>query len=714
MGLGKKKNKAKNQSMLPSNVNNTTPSNVVNNDTSLGVAPVKSKKTKLAEKLDMYDMIIANIYAGTSIVEPDRELDRSHIDIGFSNIASEKFIIKYFLIQGFPDWIRPHMLDIIRRECIYPGVRINFYIYGKPHKINWDSSEMINRMKIWKNYTKNTDTGTAFDYRAKRQDILAKERIVESTSYLNEAELDQKRALVKTSFLIELACKRDDESIASMSDSIKQLKTLCKYDEIKIMELRVNMIDWIQQLGFLSLRQTREVFRRISKKILTDDILSNFNSYKQGRIGTDGVPLGIDISSKVPVLKKFKENPDEAENILISGGTGSGKSMFLKVLLTWLLPQFVITVLDYEGDEYTNIESFVYEGNPADAINISMGKGSTAYFDPMEIGELTGESEIDDELKETAINYILATFRIIVAGLDNDLNKWQESVISTAVRRVYENAGVTNDKNTWHRSKDLRINQVYEEIYDMVVRQEFADENMDNVKHIAAMDILESCKPYFEDGESKSGTFKTPINIENLRNCRFIVFSFGLKGADTTQMDPVILALKQLSVSNISSQISNYCKYVRHCFNVKVWEEYQRWGMAKGSAEIIGNAMTGGRKRGDINIIITNDLGAMLDENNPINNKLAQNLTGYIIGSIPSRPVRMKFCSMYNLMEMEEPLERIYKASTKKTGKRSSLTSRYKHSFCVIMLNTGEKAIVKAMIPNEVLNSKLFRTGIEV
>ena len=248
MGLGKKKNKAKNQSMLPSNVNNTTPSNVVNNDTSLGVAPVKSKKTKLAEKLDMYDMIIANIYAGTSIVEPDRELDRSHIDIGFSNIASEKFIIKYFLIQGFPDWIRPHMLDIIRRECIYPGVRINFYIYGKPHKINWDSSEMINRMKIWKNYTKNTDTGTAFDYRAKRQDILAKERIVESTSYLNEAELDQKRALVKTSFLIELACKRDDESIASMSDSIKQLKTLCKYDEIKIMELRVNMIDWIQQL----------------------------------------------------------------------------------------------------------------------------------------------------------------------------------------------------------------------------------------------------------------------------------------------------------------------------------------------------------------------------------------------------------------------------------------------------------------------------------
>ena len=79
---------------------------------------------------------------------------------------------------------------------------------------------------------------------------------------------------------------------------------------------------------------------------------------------------------------------------------------------------------------------------------------------------------------QTAVNYILATFRIIVAGLDKDLTKWQESVISTAIRRVYENAGVTNDKETWYRSKGLRINQVYEEIYDMVVRQEFAMSNI--------------------------------------------------------------------------------------------------------------------------------------------------------------------------------------------------------------------------------------------
>ena len=39
-----------------------------------------------------------------------------------------------------------------------------------------------------------------------------------------------------------------------------------------------------------------------------------------------------------------------------------------------------------------------------------MGKGSNVYFDPMEIGKLTGDSDIDNDLKENSINYTLAIF----------------------------------------------------------------------------------------------------------------------------------------------------------------------------------------------------------------------------------------------------------------------------------------------------------------
>jgi hypothetical protein len=324
------------------------------------------------------------------------------------------------------------------------------------------------------------------------------------------------------------------------------------------MELRVNLIDWIQQLGMMSLRNIKEVYRRITKKILTDDNLANFNSYRQGRIGDKGTPLGIDVLSNVPVLKQFKENPDEPENVLICGGTGSGKSMFIKNLLTWLLKDFVVTVLDYEGDEYTNIENFIYDGGSKDAVIVSMGNGDSCYFDPMQIGDLTGEPEIDNSLKKLAIDCILSTFKLLISG-GNELTKWESSVLNEAIKRVYEDHGVTDNEDTWKKSKGLNIKMIYEELCDMVISQEFLDDNMDDVKHKAAINIVESCNQYFEDGGIKSDVFKNPINIEDLKNCRLIVFSFGQNGAAASQTDPTVLALKQLSVSNLTIQISNYC-----------------------------------------------------------------------------------------------------------------------------------------------------------
>ena len=708
--FNRKKSK-KNQVQVQSPVQNQSKAN--NKANNKANSKANSVKPKKGSKLDMYDIIFANLFAGNSIIEPDRELDRTHIDIGFSNIASEKYIIKYFLITSLPDWLDFQLFDHIRRNVMLPGIRINFYTYGEPYRINWESSEMKNRLRIWGEYTKEDKDKdlSGLNYRSRRKDLLAKERILESTMYLNKAELDYRRRLIKTSFMIEIACLRDKESLDNMDDSINALKRYCSEKEIKLLELRVNMIDWLQQLWIFSLRSIKEVYRRVSKKILTDDIVANFSSYKQGRLGEEGTPLGLDVNSGALVLKKFKPDPDAAENILISGGTGSGKSLMTKYLLTWLSIDNVITVIDYD-DEYKNLANFIYDGNPKDAITISMGKGSTSYFDPMEIGELTGDKDIDASLKDNAIKCTMSTFNLMIAGVDRQLDMWEESVISTAVRNVYENNGVTDDNTTWHLSQGCKLADVYEELSLLVMRQAFVDENMDNVKHKAAVNALEACKKFFEEGEAYYGTFKSPINIKDIRDGRFIVFSFS-STSTANQENPVLIGLRQLSVAYITTLISNYCKYVRHSFNVKVWEEYNRFGLVKGSSEIIGDAITGGRKRGDINLIITNDLSNILDENNPISAKLEQNFTGYIIGSIPSDNIREKFCNKFNIPEMIEPLKRIYKANSEQGRHGRGKESQYKHAFCTIMLETGEKAIIKASLPKEVLDSKLFRTGVE-
>ena len=672
---------------------------------------------KLKEKLEMYDMIIANFIAGNSVIEPDEYLDKSRIDIGFSNISSATAIMKYFIVKSFPDWLNPNFKAEIRSRCTMPGVKVDFYTYVEPHTINWDSAEMQSRLKIYKEYAEeNASNGSAFEYRKRRDAILARDRIVNSTKYLNEAELDYKRTLSKAYIVIALTSLRDEESLINMERAIRTLKRYCTAEGIKITDIKVNMIDWLQSLSIFSLKKEKEVLKKISKRIVTDDILASLNSYKQGKVGDRGIPLGIDVNSKVVALYQFKGDPNKAENWLISAKTGAGKSLFVKMLISWLLGSgYIVTVMDYEGDEYTNYAAYVRQANTEDVKVISMGKGSMVYFDPMEIPMLTGDSEIDSELKETAITYTLGLFRIIVAGLDSDLTIWEDSVLSTAIKRVYEQYGVTDDPSTWHRSKGLTVHMVYDEIVNIVERREFVDETIENAKHRAAVRILEACKTYFEEGEAKSYVFKQPMSINELYKAKFISFSFGMRGATNSQQDNILLALKQLCVANISTQISNYCKYIRKTFNVKIWEEYQRWGEARGSAEIIGNAMTGGRKRGDINFIITNDLAAMLDDSNPINAKLRQNITSYAIGAIKDKDVRRKFCEKFNLQEVQGELDLIAKANSddiNKDGKRNR-GGKYSHAFCIIMDN-GKKAVVKQMVPRALLESSLFKTGVDI
>ena len=676
------------------------------------------RASKRQEKLDMYDMILANLLAGTSIIEPSQKLNNSQIAIGFSNISSEEQLTKYFMISKFPDWLQPRIIDTIRKRCMNDGVKINFYFHAQPHKINWDSPEMKNRMHVWRDFS-NEHSGPidVFDYRTQRGESKTRNRMINSTKYLNVAELDYKRSFMKVYFIITVSAKRDEASLANMADTIKAMKSLCSQSDIKLSELRINMIDWVRAVSPFSLNPLKEVIGKISKRVLTDDILANFNSYKQGRVGTNGVSLGIDILSQTPVMRKFKEDPDGADNWLISAATGGGKSYWIKALLTYLIAEgFVCCVMDYEGDEYTNLANFIRAGNPDDVRIVSMGKGSNVYFDPCEIPDLTGDPKVDDESKESAISFIMSIFRLIVKGMDEAFSKEEERVMSLAISRMYDTAGVTDNKETWYRSRGLRLHDVYNEVKQMVETKELVDIDADNMKHKAAVYIVDAASVYFEPGEAKAGTFKQPMSANELYNAKFIVFSFGMKGAAASSTDPVILGLKQLSVAYVNIQISNFCKYVRHCFNVKVWEEFQRWGEIQGSSETISNGITGGRKRGDVNFIITNDLAAMLDDDNKLCKRLRQNIQNFAIGKIPDSSTREEFCKKFDQQEIALALDNIAKAhSAQQTGsqKISGSQSRYKNAFCVVM-EDGKKAIVKVKLPPALIKSALFRTGVDV
>ena len=245
------------------------------------------------------------------------------------------------------------------------------------------------------------------------------------------------------------------------------------------------------------------------------------------------------------------------------------------------------------------------------------------------------------------------------------------------------------------------------------------DEATENAKHRAAMEIREHMKVYFEEGASKYGTFKNPISVESLYNASLIVFSYGESGKTASEIDSTLLQLKQLSVANIMNQISNYCKYVRGTLNMKVIEEHQRWSEIEGSNEILSNIITGGRKRGDITFIITNDLNSMLMEDKA-SKRIRQNLTSYAIGCIDDVSVRERFCELMELPDLLEPLRLIAESNKKrknsalgnKTGQdmvKRDANTKFSKAFCVV-LDKSDRAIVKVMLPKALADTDIFKT----
>lgn len=657
----------------------------------------------------MYEEWIANIISGGNIpLKYDKELGANSMTVHYNYVETGKGFIKYFMLDKWPDYLDTRFLDELRESVMRPGVRMNYYIFGEPHQIAWESPEMRNKIDVWKRYTEDANSAvSAFDYRETKAARDQKMRLIRSTLYLNRAELEHKRTMCKVTVTIQIICDKDEDSIVKCNAAVHDLIKKAKLEGLGIREIKLNMIDWLQFFGTFSLRQSKETTGKIIKKVLTDDIVACTAGFKQGRIGDKGIPIGTDIKRKEAVLYKFKDNPNKPENWLIGAETGGGKSYFMKAILEWMIASgFTVTIMDYEGDEYTPLVDDVLRTSPDKVKLISMGKGSAAYVDPMAIPDLTGDPDIDDDLKETAMNFTVAMFRIILHGVKGQLTIWEDSVISMAIARVYDEYCVTSDKSTWKKSKEITIKDVYECIADMVSSKELLDDTTENVKHKAAMQIVEAGIPYFTEDGAKSGAFKQPIKLDDVQEAKLIVFSFGAKGAAASTTDQTIMALKQLSVANISTQISNYSKYVRKCFNVKVWEEYQRYGEIEGSGEIIANSMTGGRKRGDINFIITNVLTNVLDDTNPINKTLRQNITSYAIGKIRDADVIHQFCSKFQLMELEDEMLKISKASS---GKKRQ---KYDHAFCIVF-DDGKRAIVRTTLPKRLSESPLFNTGIK-
>lgn len=656
---------------------------------------------KIRNVFDLYDELIF-----CKLVNRDSSKCRyirpeeGHIGVDFLGTYDVDNISFYYTIGVLPKEIFIDWKERLRSEC-KSGVRVTFVDNIRRHSIAWESPQMQSRLRILRQVREEEDNRNVDAYNMHRNiNDLTKQRWIEdSLLYLSDADKTRGRALFRSTVLMIISGKRGED----FDDSVKLIEEYAKHIGLTLNRIMYELPDSLEYYSPFNYSLNRNVVDTAPSFVLTDEIMSRFNTYTQGTLGVSGVYFGTDIYSKFPVLKRVKIKEDTAENWLITAETGGGKSFLVKALILQLLAlNYNGTIMDIEGFEYIPMANYVSHNSSVQIIN--MGEGNGKYFDPMEIAQQTGIEDIDRDAKQMSINFTLSIFKVLL-GKTYDSNLLMSTVLDDAVTETYKDAGVTEDRSTWPLSKDLTLAEVYQTLKRL---DRFRDDEDYTSTVKLAVAVLSK---YFDPDGTRSTLFKSRIRVAEIVDADLVICSFGMAGKSPQSIDEVQLALMQLGAAQLSHQRSIFSKS-QGKFNFKLWEEFQRWGKFPDSDKTLGVALTGGRKLGDVNIIITNVVKELLDDDRF---GIFGNITSFLAGAIGDEKVRQDFCDRLSIPKMKVEMDLLSSAKRdddefQGSGYNESL---YNHAF-LCGLDRSKYGIVKMLIPPDIGRSLIFKTGVEL
>lgn len=655
-------------------------------------------------------------------------------------IMSRKDNVAYlYTIDGYPMQLPVSYKSVIRGEA-KNGVRIQFLTMMDKDNIDWNSTKIKAKKNTWKSAMNEREGVDEFSY-IDNMDTLSNDGWkLESLVYLPKAEITRKRQLFKIRTMMIVAGKRGEE----FDKVVKSVEATVRNLSLTLNRVTDSLEDYVYAYSPFVMGSAEKVSSGIGKITLTDEIIARFSEYSQGKVGRTGVYMGTDIYSGFPVFKKFRKRSTDAENILISAKTGEGKSFFVKSILSQMCgdDRFRLTIQDIEGFEYLYLGSYL--ANNDSVVIVNMGDGSGSYFDAVEIVQ-TGDPDIDSGSFSISRSFTSNLFSILIGDKVME-DSWVEDIISNAVAKTYIEAGVDGDNpETWGNSVGLTYQDVYKNIKNTylelkkmysegetsaslrVYKEKTSDEGSNKIEElgIRAFELNEGfLNAYdkviaklikyfesFENGGTHSSFFKNRISLEEIKDAKMVINSFGLAGKSDGSRDANVESLSQLFATFIG-QIRTLFSRVDGKYNVKVFEEFQRWGKFKGSEKTLGEALTGGRKMGDINFIVTNVLKELLDDNKF---NIFQNITSFCIGMIQEANTRERVCRELSVDNMLDELNTI----AMEAGNAASFAeeygdlgfkSAYDKAF-LVCLDSSVTTTVRVDLPAELAGSSIFKTA---
>jgi len=691
----------------------------------LSFHPIKHIK----KVINLYDdLICTQLIKDSSMECLNKQCGRDEIIIDFLGMYDKNNITYFYVFSNYPIELPLDYKDKIRLNC-HGNTRVSFYNCLSGHKIDWSSPQMKSKLRVLRmanqeQASKNVD---AFNLHDNLASMGRQEFIENSLIYLSNADIRRNRTLLKSSVMMTISGIRGEE----FDESVAAIVEYCKHIGLQAERVTYDVPDILSYFSpFRHLRY--DVGKRVDNipsQILPDELVARFSSYSQGILGVGGkraLYFGTDIYSGFPVLKVVKYTPEAPEIWLCTAETGGGKSFFVKSLILQLLANNMNgTIMDVEGNEYSYLAEFCSRGSKVVVLN--MGEGQGKYFDPVEIPKPTGIEDIDKDAKKMSIDFTNAILKVLL-GRAYEENVWLSSVVNDVVATTYNRFGITDDRRSWILSEGMTLYDVFDTLrimHDFIRSNSEERRTILNKYHIEMpeytnnkdyMKAIEQAvafiSPYFLKDGLRSSLFKERVLVSDVAEADLVVCSFGMAGKATHAIDEVQLALMQLSAAQISHQRSIFSK-AKGKFNFKVWEEFQRWGKFPDSDKTIGVAVTGGRKLGDTNIIITNFVKELLDEDRFA---IFSNKTSFMIGSIDDKQVRDELADRLSIPNMKHELDNIAAAhKTDDNFKNASggSSSLFRFGF-LLGLDNSKYGVAKMLVPRTMAKSDLFRTGVKV
>lgn len=677
----------------------------------------RNNRFTMFDTLNFYTKLLAEYREHDDL--PEDSLGKGMFYYTPESIVTANGIKKMFFIEEFPLEMPRYFLSDLRDAVAQTTYNFNMANNSKTkvsiniiQDADWFDLNFGNfRIKgVWASFTRQyervkKEMDDEMDLKnALNTDKYSKQVVKKVNSFLHIKEAkERKSSFFKTKVIIEIVSRDSNTAMANdaLKDAEKTLREFFIANDIRAKRTFLDAHNYQKNYSPAGTETKSLIRKKFKSTVWSDDTLTSFVIPEHGIVGdTDGIPFGVDVINGETISFNMKRGTD-GRTALVTASSGEGKSYFCKMLYTFSSgdPDTDVVVFDWEGSEYHNL------GVIADAKEVSM---NGTYVNTMVIAKPTGNFENDKLAKQSAIETTTTVFNVL-ADPQYGMSTKQKAIFSDLIAKAYSNVGVGENMDTWHYSESLN----YFKLYDILVNEFILGSNktaIDNHTIEELKDFRNVLKPYFEENGIYSQWFKYPLSFNDFIDSKNVIFSFGMGNKAEILTDERQITLAQLYAAHLTTLKASYNK-ARGRFTTVFIEELQRYIMQPYSGTIVKSFVTGGRKLGLINFLITNDPSGLV-AGSDIDSPLVQdnlsavmsNVKMQCIGAIPERDMA-NLIDLFGLEKSEGflmELANVYENSVSSGG--------YKHAFYVKY--RGECTIVKAISSPALEDLNLYETDV--